>query len=69
MHRCEDLRQMTIEQLESLAIDSAKEEFGYRFGSHDDAKSKSGLRAVLRRRIARISTIIAEKSRAAAAAK
>lgn len=69
MHRCDDLRQMSIEQLESLAIDNAKEEFGHRFGSHDDAKAKAGLRANLRRQIARITTVIAEKKQAAAQAK
>ena len=65
MHRCDDLRQMSIEQLESLALDSAKEEFGYRFGSHDDAKAKAGLRSNLRRQIARITTVIAQKKQAA----
>ena len=63
MHRSNDLRQMTIDQLQNLAIDCAKEEFGHRFGSHDDAKAKAGLRSVLRRRIARIITVIAEKNR------
>lgn len=67
MHRCDDLRQMAIDQLENLAIDCAKEEFGYRFGSHDDAKKKVGLRSSLRRQIARITTVIAEKKKAAAA--
>lgn len=65
MHRCDDLRQMAIDQLENLAIDCAKEEFGYRFGSHDDAKAKAGLRSSLRRQIARITTVIAEKQKAA----
>ena len=65
MHRSDDLRQMAVDQLENLAIDCAKEEFGYRFGSHDDAKAKVGLRSVLRRQIARISTVIAEKQRVA----
>ena len=69
MHRCDDLRQMAIDQLENLAIDCAKEEFGYRFGSHDDAKAKAGLRSSLRRQIARITTVLAEKRRAAAAVK
>jgi ribosomal protein L29 len=69
VHRCDDLRQMTIDQLENLAIDNAKEEFGYRFGSHDDAKAKAGLRSVLRRQIARIATIIAEKQRATVVSK
>ena len=66
MHRCDDLRQMSLEQLKSLALDSAKEQLGYRFGSHDHAKAKASLRVSLRRQIARISTIIAEKERAAA---
>lgn len=66
MHRCDDLRQMAIDQLENLAIDCAKEEFGYRFGSHDDAKAKAGRRSMLRRQIARIATVIAEKQQAAA---
>ena len=55
---------MAVDQLENLAIDCAKEEFGYRFGSHDDAKAKVGLRSVLRRQIARIATVIAEKKSA-----
>ena len=59
---------MAIDQLENLAIDCAKEEFGYRFGSHDDAKAKAGLRSGLRRQIARITTVIAEKRKASAAA-
>lgn len=59
---------MAIDQLENLAIDLAKEEFGYRFGSHDDAKAKVGLRSTLRRQIARISTVISEKKAAAASA-
>ena len=67
MHRSDDLRQMSIDQLENLAIDCAKEEFGYRFGSHDDAKAKVGLRSTLRRQIARITTVIAEKKKAAEA--
>ena len=66
MHRCNDLRQLAVDQLENLAIDCAKEEFGYRFGSHDDAKAKVGLRGSLRRQIARIATVIAEKQRSAA---
>ena len=66
MHRCDDLRQMSLEQLESLALECAKEEFGYRFGSHDDAKAKASLRSSLRRQIARITTVIAEKQRAVA---
>jgi ribosomal protein L29 len=57
---------MAIDQLQNLAIDCAKEEFGYRFGSHDDAKAKVGLRSSLRRQIARITTLIAEKQKAAA---
>ena len=61
MHRCDELRQMSIDQLQNLAIDCAKEEFGYRFGSHDDAKAKVGLRSSLRRQIARITTVISEK--------
>ena len=65
MHRADDLRQMAVDQLENLAIDCAKEEFGYRFGSHDDAKAKVGLRSVLRRQIARIATVIAEKRQSA----
>lgn len=65
MHRCDDLRQMAVDQLENLALDCAKEEFGYRFGSHDDAKKKVGLRSSLRRQIARILTVIAEKQNAA----
>lgn len=65
MHRCDDLRQMAVDQLENLALDCAKEEFGYRFGSHDDAKKKVGLRSTLRRQIARILTVIAEKQNAA----
>lgn len=69
MHRCDDLRQMAIDQLENLAIDCAKEEFGYRFGSHDDAKAKSGRRAALRRQIARITTVLAEKKAATAVTK
>lgn len=69
MHRCDDLRQMSIEQLESLALDNAKEKFGYRFGSHDDAKAKASLRANLRRQIARITTVIAQKKQAAAETK
>ena len=52
---------MSIDQLQNLAIDCAKEEFGYRFGSHDDAKAKVGLRSSLRRQIARITTVISEK--------
>jgi ribosomal protein L29 len=52
---------MSIDQLQNLAIDCAKEEFGYRFGSHDDAKAKVGLRSSLRRQIARIITVISEK--------
>lgn len=64
MHRCDELRLMAIDQLESLALDCAKEEFGYRFGSHDDAKAKVGLRSTLRRQIARIATVIAEKTAA-----
>ncbi len=56
---------MAVGQLENLALDCAKEEFGYRFGSHDDAKAKAGLRSVLRRQIARIMTVIAEKQKAA----
>ena len=67
MHRSDDLRQMAIDQLQNLVIDCAKEEFGYRFGSHDDAKAKVGLRSTLRRQIARITTVIAEKQKAAAA--
>jgi ribosomal protein L29 len=66
VHRNDDLRQMAIDQLQNLAIDCAKEEFGYRFGSHDDAKAKVGLRSSLRRQIARITTLIAEKQKAAA---
>lgn len=66
MHRCKELRQMAVDQLENLALDYAKQEFGYRFGSHDDAKKKVGLRSTLRRRIARILTVIAEKREAAA---
>ena len=69
MHRCNELRQLPVDQLESLAIDCAKEEFGYRFGSHEDAKAKVGLRLTLRRQIARIATVVAEKQRIAAAAK
>ena len=69
MHRCNDLRQLPVDQLENLAIDCAKEEFGYRFGTQDDAKAKVGLRISLRRQIARIATVIAEKQRTAAAAK
>jgi len=69
VHRCDDLRQMAIDQLENLAIDCAKEEFGFRFGSHSDAKAKAGRRAALRRQIARITTVIAEKKRGAAASK
>ena len=59
---------MAVEQLENLAIDCAKEEFGYRFGSHDDAKAKANKRSDLRRQIARITTVIAEKKRGAEAA-
>jgi ribosomal protein L29 len=66
VHRSDELRQMAIDQLENLAIDCAKEEFGYRFGSHDDAKAKVGLRSTLRRQIARITTVIAEKRKSAA---
>lgn len=69
MHRCDDLRQMAVEQLENLAIDCAKEEFGHRFGSHDDAKAKASRRSLLRRQIARIATVIAEKQRATVASK
>lgn len=67
MQRSDDLRQMAVEQLENLALDCAKEEFGYRFGSHDDAKSKANKRSGLRRQIARIATVINEKKRAAEA--
>lgn len=59
---------MAVEQLENLAIDCAKEEFGYRFGSHDDAKAKASRRSLLRRQIARIATVIAEKQTKVAAA-
>lgn len=69
MHRCDDLRQMALDQLVALAESSAKEEFGFRFGSHDDAKAKKARRSSLRRQIARITTVIAEKKRASAAAK
>lgn len=69
MHRCDDLRQMALEQLESLVVNSAKEEFGFRFGSQGDEKSKAGKRRLLRRQIARINTVIAEKKRAVAASK
>jgi len=65
VHRCDELRQMAVDQLENLALDYAKEEFGYRFGSHDDAKKKVGMRSALRRQIARILTVIAEKQAAA----
>lgn len=67
MHRSDDLRQMAVDQLHTLALECAKEEFGYRFGSHDDAKAKANKRSGLRRQIARIATVIAEKQRATAA--
>lgn len=69
MHRCDDLRQMSLEQLESLVVNSSKEEFGFRFGSQGDEKSKAGKRRLLRRQIARIHTVIGEKKRNTAAAK
>ena len=69
MHRCDDLRQMSLEQLESLAVNSSKEEFGFRFGSQGDEKSKAGRRKLLRRQIARINTVIAEKKLGTAVAK
>ena len=61
------MRQMAVDQLESLATNYAKEEFGFRFGSHDDQKAKASRRTSLRRQIARIATVLGEKRRSAAA--
>jgi len=60
---------MAVDQLENLAINHAKEKFGFRFGSHDDAKAKASRRMLLRRQIARIATVLGEKQKAAAVTK
>jgi ribosomal protein L29 len=60
---------MAVDQLQNLALNSAKEEFGFRFGSHGDEKSKASRRRLLRRQVARIQTVLAEKERGTAATK
>jgi large subunit ribosomal protein L29 len=64
-----DFRVKTAEELETQLLDLRKEQFNLRFQRASGQLEATGRVKTVRRDIARIKTILAEKSRSAAAAK
>ncbi len=64
-----DIRAKTSDELETQLLDLRKEQFNLRFQRASGQLEAVGRVKAVRRDIARIKTILAEKSRSAAAAK
>jgi len=64
-----DFRAKTPDELETQLLDLRKEQFNLRFQRASGQLEATGRVKTVRRDIARIKTILAEKSRSAAAAK
>ena len=67
MTKVADIRVKTADELEQMLLDLRKEQFNLRFQRATGQLEATGRIKVVRRDIARIKTIMAERSRAAAA--
>lgn len=66
MTKVADIRAKTPDELQTLLLDLRKEQFNLRFQRATGQLEATGRIKVVRRDIARIKTILAERSRAAA---
>jgi large subunit ribosomal protein L29 len=67
MTKVADIRVKTADELQQMLLDLRKEQFNLRFQRATGQLEATGRIKVVRRDIARIKTIMAERSRAAAA--
>jgi len=67
MTKVADIRAKTPDELQAMLLDLRKEQFNLRFQRATGQLEATGRIKVVRRDIARIKTIMAERSRAAAA--
>ncbi|MCX7116690.1 MAG: 50S ribosomal protein L29 [Legionellales bacterium] len=62
MKTANDLKQMTIDELQSQLVDLRKQQFGLRMKKANGALDKTHVVKLVRRTIARVKTMITEKT-------